>query len=77
MLVGAVQNVKVLLGIGEPASVLVYSERNNYAGNRINMWWYTLPHSGIPRWVVLTAAGALLLGSVLTARRLARRGPVT
>jgi hypothetical protein len=77
MLVGAVQNVKVLLGVGEPASVPIYSEMENYASNRINTWWYKLPHAGFPLWMVLAAAGALLLGLVLTAGRLARRGPVT
>ena len=73
MLVGAVSNGRVMLGIGDPASVPLASDLNNYASNRINMWWYTLPRVGVPASVVIVAASVLLVGLVLTAIRLTRQ----
>lgn len=46
MVIGAVNNGRVVIGMREPASVPLASDLNNYASNRINMWWYTLPRAG-------------------------------
>jgi dolichyl-phosphate-mannose-protein mannosyltransferase len=74
MLIGAVNNGAFVIGAGEPASVPLASDLNNYASNRINMWWYTLPRAGVPRSAVLIATSMLLVGLVLTAIRLSRQG---
>ena len=73
MLLGAVENIKVVLGIRQPAFVPASSNLNNYASNRIYMWWYSLPHAGVPRLLVLAAAGSLVLGLIFSTRRLASR----
>jgi len=70
MVIGAVNNGRVVIGTGEPASVPLASDLNNYASNRINMWWYTLPRAGVPRSLVLIAASMLVVGLALTAIRL-------
>ncbi len=77
MVIGALNNCRVVIGTGEPASVPLASDLNNYASNRINMWWYTLPRAGIPRPVVLIAASMPLAGLVLTMIRLSRQGTAT
>ena len=77
MVIGAVNNGRVVIGTGEPASVPLASDLNNYASNRINMWWYTLPRAGIPRSVVLIAVSMLLVGLVLTTIRLSRQRTAT
>jgi len=77
MVIGAVNNGRVVIGTGEPASVPLASDLNNYASNRINMWWYTLPRAGVPRSVVLIAVSMLLVGLVLTTIRLSRQRTAT
>jgi hypothetical protein len=72
MLIGSLDNIKVVLGIGEPSNVPAASDLNNYASNRINMWWYILPNAGVPRTAVAAAVCALLLGLVVAARRVGR-----
>ena len=77
MVIGAVNNGGVVIGTGEPASVPLASDLNNYASKRINMWWYTLPRAGVPRSVVLIAVSMLLVGLVLTTIRLSRQRTAT
>jgi len=77
MLAGAMNNVRVVLGIGEPASLPAASDINNYASNRINMWWYTMPQAGVPRMAVVILACALLVALILATGRLVRRVPTT
>jgi hypothetical protein len=70
---GVLDNIQVVCGMKEPYSFPWASDLKNYASNRINMWWYTLPRVGIPRSVVLLAACGLFIGLILAAGRLVRK----
>ena len=57
MFVGALHNFQVIAGLREPENLQLASDSNNYASNRINMWWYVLPRSGVPLAAVFITAG--------------------
>jgi hypothetical protein len=73
IVIGALNNLQVVMGTRSPVNIRGASDLNTYASNRINMWWYTLPRAGVPTSLVIMAAFVLLAGLVLTAVKLSRR----
>ncbi len=72
MLAGAGSNLLVVAGRRQPIALPTYSDLDNYASNRINVWWLTLARVGVPRMALGLACAVLLVGLVWAAARLAR-----
>lgn len=62
MVGGSISNFRVIAGQRESLVLEGASELNIYASNTINVWWFTLPHFGVPIAAVLFAV--LMLGTV-------------
>ena len=73
MLAAAVHNIEVVGGLAQPFVLPGASDLNNYASNRINMWWFTMPGAGVPLVLVISLVGVLLFGLAFTTRRLLQR----
>jgi hypothetical protein len=74
MIKGSVINFRVLAGQRDSLILEGASELNIYASNRVNVWWYIMPHFGIPISFVLFAALILMATVTLSLNNLIRSG---
>lgn len=72
MLIGFGRNIAVVTGVKPPIKISEASELNNFASNRINVWWFTLQHAGVPWPIVFLSVCGLVIPSVWTALVLLR-----
>jgi hypothetical protein len=75
MLCGAWRNLQVVAGRLPPLIIAEASPSNVYASNGFNMWWYVLPHVGVPTSAVAAVCSLLLITIIACGIRLLRRWP--